>query len=86
MEKAGQKIPCKRCGGTAKIILNNRRYFVFCPICQFQCLLKEFNTSPEATQSHYSDFQPKVDVRHIEIKSEQNKALFDFKIKSPYEY
>jgi hypothetical protein len=47
-----------------------------------------YNTSPEATQSHYSDFHQKVDVRPIEIKSEPNRALFDFKpkIKSPYEY
>jgi formamidopyrimidine-DNA glycosylase len=40
---AGNKIKCKKCGGTATIILDDGRYIVYCPTCQTEELLKNYN-------------------------------------------
>lgn len=81
MEKAGKKLKCKRCGGTATIILEDGRYTVFCSTCQTTELLKTYSIAPQATQC---DLSPVTEQKGINTQV----ALFEVKLKpkSPYDY
>jgi len=45
-----EEIKCKNCAYTAKVFLRENRYYVWCPQCRQEELLKTYNMNFESTR------------------------------------